>query len=82
MLIDGRAQPTGIRRPGSDVTMLIVVNAYHDLVQFTLPDCTNGKGWELVLDTNVPERDDGQRFAIGEGYDVTGNSLLLFALRS
>ena len=82
MLIDGRARPTGIRRPGSDVTVLIVVNAYHDLVHFTLPDCTNGKGWELVLDTNVPERDDGQRFAIGEVYEVTGNSLLLFALRS
>ena len=53
MLIDGRAQATGIRRPGSDATMLIVVNAHHDLVRFTLPDCTNGTGWELVLDTNV-----------------------------
>ncbi len=80
MLIDGRAQPTGIRRPGSDVTVLIVVNAHHDLVRFTLPECTNGGSWELVLDTNVPERADGQRFAIGETYDVTGRSLLVFAL--
>ncbi|GAC1339472.1 MAG: glycogen debranching protein GlgX [Acetobacteraceae bacterium] len=82
MLIDGRAQPTGIRRPGSDVTVLLVVNAHHDLVKFTLPDCTNGKAWELVLDTNVPERDDTQIFPIGEAYDVTERSLLLLALRS
>ena len=80
MLVDGRAQATGIRRPGEDITMLIVVNAHHDLVHVTLPDCTNGAGWELLLDTNVPERDDAQRFAIGDGYDVTGRSLLLFAL--
>ncbi len=82
MLIDGRAQATGIRKPGSDTTMLIVVNAHHDMVTFTLPDCTNGQEWELVFDTNVPERDDAQRFAIGGTYDVTGNSLLLLALKS
>lgn len=82
MLIDGRAQATGIRRPGQDTTVLIVLNAYHDMVSFTLPDCTNGTGWELVLDTNAPEREDGQRFAIGDIYDVTARSLLLFALTS
>ncbi len=82
MLIDGRAQATGVRRPGQDTTMLIVVNSHHDLVTFTLPECTNGTGWELVLDTNVPDRDDAQRFAIGETYDVTGRCLLLFALTS
>jgi isoamylase len=82
MLIDGRAQATGIRKPGSDTTMLIVVNAHHDMVTFTLPDCTNGQEWELVFDTNVPERDDAQRFAIGGTYDVTCNSLLLLALKS
>ncbi len=82
MLIDGRAQATGIRRPGQDTTMLIVVNSHHDMVHFTLPECTHGTGWELVLDTNVPERDDGQQFAIGETYVVTGRSLLLLALNS
>jgi len=82
MLIDGRAQATGIRKPGSDTTMLIVLNAHHDLVTITLPDCTNGKTWNLVFDTNVPDRDDEQSFAIGDPYDVTGRSLLLFALHS
>jgi len=78
-MIDGRAQATGIRKPGSDTTMLIVLNAHHDLVTITLPECTNGKAWDLVFDTNVPEQDDRQSFAIGDPYEVTSRSLLLFA---
>ena len=82
MLIDGRAQETGIRRPGSDVTMLLVVNAHHDRVGFTLPECPGGEGWDLVFDTDVPEPAHDQSFAIGDTYDATSRSLLLFALRS
>ncbi len=82
MLIDGRAQATGIRKPGSDTTMLIVLNAHYGLVTIVLPGCANGKAWELVFDTNVPERDDRQMFKIGDSYEVTSRSLLLFALHS
>ena len=82
MLIDGRAQATGIRKPGEDVTMLLVLNAHHDLVIFTLPDCTNGKTWDLVLDTNVPEVDEQESFVIGAAYNVAGRSFLVFALQS
>ena len=82
MLIDGRAQATGIRRPGSDTTVLIVLNAHHDMVKFTMPECTNGTGWDLLLDTNVPDRKDVQHFGIGEPFDVTARSLLLLALTS
>ncbi|MFX7098655.1 hypothetical protein ABTH97_19990, partial [Acinetobacter baumannii] len=35
MLLDGRAQATGIKRPASDATLLIIVNAHHDIVEFT-----------------------------------------------
>ncbi len=82
MLIDGRAQATGIRKPGSDTTMLIVLNAHYGMVSITLPECANGKAWELVFDTNVPERDDRQIFEVGDSYEVTSRSLLLFALHS
>ena len=34
MLLDGRAQTTGIKRRGSDATLLIVFNAHHDVVKF------------------------------------------------
>ena len=33
MLMDGRAQTTGVRQRGTEATMLLVLNAHHDLVQ-------------------------------------------------
>jgi glycogen operon protein len=82
MLMDGRAQATGIRRRGSDATMLFVVNAYHDLVQFTLPDCTDGKHWKLLFDTNTPDDVREEPFNIADVYDVTGRSCILFRLNA
>ncbi len=60
--------------------MLLVLNSHHDLVQFTLPAAAGGASWRLLIDTNVPEKDDQQAFKIGEIYGVTGRSLLLFVL--
>ncbi len=37
VLLDGRAQVSGIRRRGPDATVLVMVNSYHDGVAFTLP---------------------------------------------
>ncbi len=82
MLMDGRAQATGIRRRGSAATMLMVLNAYHDLVGFTLPDCTDGKHWKLLFDTNTPDELREEPFAIGDVYGVTGRSCLLFRLNA
>jgi glycogen operon protein len=80
MLMDGRAQATGIKRPGMDATTLLVVNAHHDALRFALPEVVGGDTWRCLLDTNVPERDDAARFRTGDRYEVTGRSLLLFAL--
>jgi len=80
MLMDGRARPTGLRQRGTEATMLLALNAHHDLVEFTLPACTGGSNWALVLDTNAPESDPGSSFPSGAIYGVTGRSLLLFAL--
>ena len=80
MLMDGRAQPTGIRKRGEDATLLMVLNAYHDLVEFALPETAGGSHWELLIDTNLPEDAEMGTFATGEAYGVTGRSLLLFAL--
>jgi glycogen operon protein len=83
MLIDGRAQTTGIRRRGSDVSLLLIFNAYHDLVQFTLPPCVSGIGWTRLLDTNAPDApDESAGFKIGDVYGVTGYSTLLFQLET
>jgi glycogen operon protein len=80
MMIDGRAQATGIRQRGSDTTVLIVLNAYHDLVGFTLPDCNKCAGWKLLLDTNIPEVEKTELFTVGEVYEVTGRSVVTFQL--
>ncbi|MGI4802139.1 MAG: glycogen debranching protein GlgX [Janthinobacterium lividum] len=82
MLIDGRAQSSGIVAPGSDVTVLMILNANADVLPFTLPGCTAGVRWERLLDTDDDGRPAGEAFAIGDVYPVTGRSLVLFALKS
>jgi len=85
MLIDGRAQTTGVRQRGHEATMLMVINDHHDMVTFTLPECAGGSEWSLLIDTNMDEGGgkaaSKERFATGETYDVTARSLLLFALQ-
>jgi glycogen operon protein len=80
MLIDGRAQTTGIKRRGSEATLLLVFNAHHDIVRFTLPHCNGGGKWKLLTDTNVPDKPELGAFDCGKVYDVTARSLLLFVL--
>jgi isoamylase len=77
MLMDGRAQPSGIRKRGDDATLLLAFNAHHDLVRFKLPPCFEGRGWKRLLDTNDPEAPVAE-FAIGAAYEVTGRSFLMF----
>jgi glycogen operon protein len=84
MLLDGRAQQTGIRQRGHEATLLIVFNSWQDVVKFKLPAARNeedeGSCWELVADTNMPDLPQGSRFDLGHEYEVTARSLLLFEL--
>lgn len=80
MLMDGRARPTGVRQRGTEATMLLVLNAHHDVVEFTLPEYSGGTHWRRVLDTHTPDSDPEAAMTAGDRYLVTGRSLLLFAL--
>jgi len=80
LLLDGRARETGVRRRGELTTLLLVMNAWHEIVPFKLPDPPGGAGWTLRLDTVRPDLPDEQRYEAGSVYDVTGRSLLLFQL--
>jgi isoamylase len=83
VLLDGRAQPTGIRRRGTDQTLLLILNSYHDAVNFLLPKVVGGRSWEALVDTNAPDLSRPGRpkqFRLGHEYLVTGRSLLLFRL--
>jgi glycogen operon protein len=62
--------------------LLLILNAYHDVVVFTLPEIPEGTHWQCLVDTNIPDRPDEPVFASGEQYEVTGRSLLLFVLQN
>jgi glycogen operon protein len=51
--------------PGSDATLLLILNAYHDVVRFHLPEVVGGASWELLVDTNVPELEEQPAFPFG-----------------
>ncbi len=81
MLIDGRAQLSGVRKRGDDATMLLVLNSWQDGVNFTLPEAPEGNGWSLLVDTNIPDEGVARTFKFEEVYQVTGRSVLLFAMQ-
>ena len=80
MMLDGRAQPSGIRKPGADATLLLIVNAHHDVVNFILPEVPEGEYWSCRIDTNRPELRDHERLEFGSDFMVTGRSMLMFEL--
>ncbi len=81
MLLDGRAQTTGIRQRGKEATLLIIINEHSDVVKFALPDSPGGDHWTILIDTNDPDaKNQSSSFKIGEEYDITPRSLRMFAL--
>ena len=82
MLMDGRAQTSGVKQLGHDATLLLVLNVYQDVVQFTLPKCVGGDQWSLLLDTNIPDLVEDSVFKMETPYAVTAHSLLLFELQT
>jgi glycogen operon protein len=88
MLLDGRAQTSGLKQRGQDATMLVVLSADHEPVSFTLPaagDEQQEARWLLLLDTNVAlpaQTDDNNEHEAGEAWTVTPRSLLLFKLKA
>ena len=80
VLLDGRAQTSGIKRRGSDATVLVIMNAYHEGVSFTLPQVPGGQAWSCSVDTNQEGTPGQGRFEFGSEYVVTGRSFLLFEL--
>lgn len=80
LILDGRAQPTGIRQRGSDRTLFLIVNAHHEEVAFNVPSWPGGKTWRCLIDTNIPELDDGREIAFTAQHEVGGRSFLLLEL--
>jgi glycogen operon protein len=68
-------------RPVTDDTLLILLNAYHEPVPFTLPAHTRGVRWEAVIDTRSAEPPRRSRLLRGgTTYDLEARSLAIFGL--
>ena len=81
MLMDGRAQVTGIKRAGTNASVLVIFNGWQGAVDFTLPPVSDGRGWTLLIDTNQEKVAGNVDFKPGDHYEVTGRSVLLFGLK-
>lgn len=82
VIIDGRAQVSGIQRPGHDATLFLILNAHDFPVNFTLPEVVKGTGWNCLVDTNLTAAGSSELFDFGHKFVVTQRSLLLFELHS
>jgi isoamylase len=80
ILLDGRAQPTGIRKRGTDVTLLLILNAHNDVVRCKLPEVAGGRAWLCHVNTSRPDLDISLQFNFGSDYEAAGHSLQLFQL--
>lgn len=80
ILLDGRAQPTGIRKRGTDVTLYLALNAYHDGVRFILPPVVGGSRWRCLVDTNGTDGSGSGLLLAGATFELAGRSLLLLEL--
>ncbi|HEY0330058.1 MAG TPA: glycogen debranching protein GlgX [Rhodopseudomonas sp.] len=81
MLLDGRAQVTGIRRKGSDNTLFLMFNAHHDTVTFNFPAVPQCRTWDCLIDTNKPGDSKIPRVKKEAHYDMAGRSLSLWEAR-
>jgi hypothetical protein len=64
--------------PLEDDSFLILVNAFHEGVEFTLPTAPNGTPWSQVMDTENID-DPFKRAKVGSKVIVGGRSFMLFS---
>jgi hypothetical protein len=60
-------------------TLLVLLNAHHDRIDFTLPAEREDDRWVRLVDTSDP-RNDGEAFEGAIRYPLEGRSLVLFKL--
>jgi glycogen operon protein len=66
-------------------SLLLLFNAHHDEVPFTLPEIANGREWLLLLDTRFSQDEDALEapvvLAMGATYALKDRSVAVLALR-
>jgi isoamylase len=56
MLLDGRSKPTGVKKPGADSTLLLLINSHHEPVVFAMPALPPRSEWRLLLSSSTGSR--------------------------
>ncbi len=78
---DGRSSGADRRETrGQEATLLLVLNAHHELVPFTLPSAPGGEAWRLLVDTHAPDDFEERKFDFTTQYDAKERSAALFSL--
>ncbi len=78
LLIEGKARPSAIPRPGTDASVFLVLNAWHEPIDVTLPAPVDGGEWLRLFDTALDSQ-IGARSASGDQVQVQGRAVLAFA---
>ena len=60
-----------------DDIMLLLLNAHHEPVPFTLPGSEADPDWKLLIDTADPNNNESPAFRPGQEYPLQGRSLAL-----
>jgi len=79
MLMDGRAQPSGVKRSGADATLLLLLNAGHEGCEFRLPEVHGGRHWRCLIDTHTAQCESAS--VLHEVVELAGRSLQLLELQ-
>ncbi|MFL6240128.1 MAG: glycogen debranching protein, partial [Actinomycetes bacterium] len=79
VFLNGHAIPTTDTRgePVVDDSFLMLLNAHHEDLTFTLPSEEYGEAWQTVIDTAAPLAADEQSAKPGTDVDVEARSMLV-----
>jgi glycogen operon protein len=65
-------------RPLHDDSFLVLFNAHHDKIDFTLPALAEGWGWRTDIDTSFVDGDPSAEVSTPQGtYPLQGRSLVV-----
>jgi isoamylase len=79
MLLDGRAQSTGLRERGSEATLLLIFNGSAEAGKFVMPEVAEATGWRWMLDTTETAQTD-RTFQPGEVLELIDRTVSLYSM--
>lgn len=82
MLLDGRAQTTGIPQQGKEATLLLLFNGHEQPMDFTLPVAVGGRGWSLQIDTSAADNAERISYPFGRICKLAPLSVALLSMEA